>query len=154
MKKEVLFEGQFKELLCDFVEFKRNLGYKYDTIPDNLQRFSKFSLNYDIENKSLSKQLVLDWTARRKNEGVKTWEHRASDLRQFALYLQNRGYDVFIPPGKRKVSRGDFVPYIFTHDEMECFFKACDSISPHLLSNKHDCYPLLFRLLYVWASNF
>lgn len=148
MKKEVLFEGQFKELLCDFVEFKRNLGYKYDTIPANLQRFSKFSLDYDIEKKSLSKQLVLDWTARRKNEGVKTWEHRASDLRQFALYLQNMGYDVFIPPGKRKVSRGDFVPYIFTHEEMERFFKACDSISPHPLSNKHDSYPLLFRLLY------
>ncbi|CAM4425954.1 tyrosine-type recombinase/integrase [Paenibacillus alkaliterrae] len=148
MKKEEAFVGEFKELLLDYVRFKRNLGYKYDTTPANLRRFSEFSLHYDIVNKSLSRQLVLDWTARRKNEGVKTWEHRSSDLRQFALYLQDKGYDAFIPLGKRKVSRGDFVPYIFTHDEIECFFKACDSILPHPLSNKHDSYPLLFRLLY------
>lgn len=66
MKKEEAFVGEFKELLWDYVRFKRNLGYKYDTTPANLRIFSEFSLHYDIENKSLSRQLVLDWMARRK----------------------------------------------------------------------------------------
>lgn len=148
MEKEESFVGEFMELLHEFVKHKRNLGYKYDTIPANLRRFSEFSLNYDIKNKSLTKPLVLDWTARRKNEAVSTWEHRASDLRQFALYLQVLGYDAFIPPKKHKIRRGVFVPYIFTHEEIKRFFQACDSIPPHALSNKHNSYPLLFRLLY------
>lgn len=142
------FEGEFKDLLRDYVKMKRDLGYKFDTVSANLRRFSAFSLDYDIQNKALSKPLVEDWTAKRKNESVKTWEHRASDLRQFALYLQHRGYDAYIPPGKRKVRRGNFVPYIFSHNEIQCFLHACDSISAHPLSNKHTSFPLLFRLLY------
>ncbi len=147
MKNE-RFVGEFNELLHDFVKMKRDLGYKYDTIAANLRRFSEFSLDYDIQNRSLSKSLVEDWTAKRKNESAKTWEHRASDLRQFALYLQHRGYDAYIPPGKRKVRRGDFVPYIFTHDEIQRFIHVCDSMPSHPLSNKHIIFPLLFRLLY------
>lgn len=148
MKKEELFVGEFKELLHDFILYKRNIGYKYDTNPGQLRRFSEFSLKYDIKNKSLAKELVLDWTARKKNEGVRTWEHRSSYLRQFALFLQHRGYDTFIPPNLHKVRRGDFIPYIFSHDEVESFFKECDSIPPYPSSNKHESFPLLFRLLY------
>ncbi len=147
-KEEKLFVGEFKEMLEDFIQQKRSLGYKYTATRDNLQRFSEFTQNYRIENKSLCKELVLSWTARRKNESAKTWEHRASDLRQFALYLQNLGYDVFIPLKSRKVVRNEYIPYIFTSKEINCFFQVIDSIPPHSQSNKHESYPLLFRLLY------
>jgi integrase/recombinase XerD len=147
-KDEKPFAGEFKELLEDFIRQKRILGYKYESTRDTLTRFSKYTLNYTIKNKSLSKELVLGWTARRKNESVKTWEHRASDLRQFALYLQNRGYDAFIPPKSHKIRRDEYIPYIFTHEEIKRFMRVVDSITPHPLSNKHASYPLLFRLLY------
>lgn len=142
------FVGEFGELLEAFVEHKRNLGYKYDATRGNLQRFSIFTLNYVIENKVLSKQLVTDWTSKKKNESVKTWDHRNSDLRQFTIYLQNLGYDVFIPPKCRRVSRGEYIPYILTHEEIARFLQVVDSIQPHPLSDKHESYPLLFRLLY------
>ncbi len=147
-KIEKPFVGEFRELLDAFVEHKRTLGYKYDTARQELQRFSIFTLNYGIENKVLSKQLVMDWTSKKKNESVKRWAHRCSDLRQFTLYLQNMGYDVFIPPGCRKVNYGEYIPYIFTHDEIARLLQVVDSIKPHPLSNKHASYPLLFRLLY------
>jgi integrase/recombinase XerD len=142
------FAGEFGDLLEAFVEHKRNLGYKYDTTRGNLQRFSIFTLNYDIENKVLSKQLVTDWTSKRKNESVKTWDHRNSDLRQFTVYLQNLGYDVFIPSKCHRVSRVEYIPHIFTHEEIARFLQVVDSIQPHPKSNKHASCPLLFRLLY------
>src|ERR1039457_2042528 len=92
------FVGKFRNLLEAFVKHKKDLGYKYDTQKENLQSFSRFTLNYNIDNKVLSKEVVTDWTSKRKNESVKYWAHRNSDLRQFTLYLQNLGYDVFIPP--------------------------------------------------------
>ncbi|MDP8217593.1 MAG: tyrosine-type recombinase/integrase [Candidatus Theseobacter exili] len=147
-KKEKAFVGEFKEMLEDFIKHKRSLGYKYDTIRNNLRRFSEYSLKYRIENKSLSKELVLGWTAKRKNESVKTWEHRTSDLRQFVLYLQSQGYKAFIPIKSHKVRRCEYIPYIFTHEEIVRFFQIVDSIPPHSKSNKHESYPLLFRLLY------
>jgi integrase len=142
------FVGEFRELLEAFIEQKRRLGYKYDTTRKKLHQFSLFTLNYSIENKILSKQLVTEWTAKRKNESVKNWADRSSYLRQFALYLQNLGYPVFIPPENHKLRRGDYIPYIFTHEEIKCFFCVVDSIPPHPLSNRHQSYPLLFRLLY------
>lgn len=145
---EKTFVGEFSELLEAFVQYKRNLGYKYDSTRENLQRFSKFTLNYNIENKILSKQLVTDWTSKRKNESVRGWAHRSSDLRQFAVYLQKLGYDVFIPPKCHKTGYDEYIPYIFTHEEIERFLQIVDSIEPHPLSNKHASYPLLFRLLY------
>ncbi len=148
MKTEKPFVGELKELLRDFVEHKRNTGYKYETERDNLRRFSEFSLKYNFENQGLPKQLVLDWIGKRNNESDKTWDRRATDLRQFALYLQHRGFEVFIPPRNHKARHRRFMPYIFTCDEMQRFFKACDSISPHALSNKHKSFPVFYRLLY------
>ena len=142
------FEGEFKDLLRKFVEHKRALGYKYTTISENLRRFSIFTLNYKVENKALTKEVVLGWTAKRKSEAIKTWGHRASDLRQFALYLQDFGYDAYIPAKNQKGRRIEYIPYIFTHEEIHSFFYACDSIRPHGLCNKHQVLPALFRLLY------
>lgn len=147
-KVEKPFVGEFRELLESFVEQKRNLGYKYDSTRERLLRFSIFSLSYSIENKVLSKQLVLDWTSKKRNESAKNWAHRNSDLHQFALYLQPLGYDAFIPLKIHKIGQGEYIPYIFTHEEIKRFFRVVDSIAPHPLSNKHQSYPLLFRLLY------
>ena len=142
------FVGEFREPLEAFVEHKRTLGYKYDTTRENLQRFSIFTLNYSIEDKVLSKKVVTDWCSKRKNESTRHWAHRSSDLRQFAVYLQNLGYDVFIPPKCRTTTHDEYIPYIFTHEEIERFLQVVDSIQPHPLSNKNASYPLLFRLLY------
>jgi integrase len=142
------FVGEFKDLLNDFVQFKRSSGYKYTTISENLRRFSVFTLNYKIEGGALSKEIVLDWTAKRKSEANTTREHRISDLKQFSLYLLDLGHEVYIPVKNQKMLRNEFVPYIFTHQEIEDFFYACDRIRPHPLSNKHQVFPVLFRLLY------
>ena len=147
-KGEKPFVGEFKELLEAFVDQKRKLGYKYDVTRESLYRFSLFTLGYSIKNKVLSKQLVLDWTLKRKNESIGYWQHRSSDLRQFALYLQNLGYKVFIPPKINRARRDEYIPYIFTHEEIKHFLRAVDSITPHPRSNKNEIYPLLFRLLY------
>jgi len=148
VKKEKAFVGEFKELLEDFIQYKRNLGYKYGIERDSLFRFSKYTSNYKIENKSLTKELVLEWTAKRNCESVKTWEQRASNLRQFVLYLQSQGYEAFIPLKSNKVRRSEYIPYIFTHKEIGSFFQVVDNMPLHSLSNKHESYPLLFRLLY------
>jgi len=142
------FVGEFKELLDGFIKHKRNLGHKYDTERDNLRRFSEYCIDHKVENKCLNKELVLSWTIRRKNESAKTREHRASNIRQFALYLQSKGYEAYMPIKRHKVRRTEYVPYIFTHKEINRFFHAVDSIPPHSKSNKHHCFPLLFRLLY------
>ncbi len=63
------FVGEFKQLLEDFIQYKRSLGYKYNIERDHFLRFSHYTLNYTVENKCLNKTLVLGWTAKKKRIG-------------------------------------------------------------------------------------
>ncbi len=149
-KNEVLigFVGSFSELLIQFVQFKQSLGYKYIADGEMLQRFSKFSLNYTIKDNVLTKELVDAWTERRPTERDVTREKRINNIRQFAKYLADLGYEAYIPYCKTKVNRDLYVPYIYTQEQLQCFFAVCDDIKPHPRSNRHLFLPAIFRLLY------
>jgi integrase/recombinase XerD len=110
--------GHYNDEIKSFIAQKRLMGYKCDAIEECLFRFSKHTLNYSFVDKSLSKEIVLDWIAKRKNESVGTWEHRKGHIKQFALYLQFQGYEVFIPHKKHRVYRPKYIPYIFTSKEI------------------------------------
>lgn len=142
------FVGDFKELLIQFVQMKQSLGFDYTREADALKRFSKFTLNCKIENHALTKELADAWTAKRPGERDVTWEHRINDLKQFALYLGNHGYDAYIPSCRAKINRHLFVPYIFTPEQLRRIFTECDNIKPHPLSNKHLVFPAIYRILY------
>lgn len=142
------FGGEFKELLIQYVQMKQALGYNFGITADGLKRFSKFSLQFEVKNHALNKELVEAWTAKRPNEKEVTWYNRLSDLKRFAVYLTNLGYDAYIPVCKANVNRNSYVPYIFNDAEVSLFFNECDRIKPHPLSNKHLLLPVLFRLLY------
>jgi integrase len=141
------FVGDFKELLVQFVQMKRSLGFDYVKEANLLKRFSKFTLDYPIENHALTKELADAWTAKRLSERDVTWGMRINNLRQFALFLSNLGYDAYIPFCRAKIDR-NYVPHIFTSEQIRCIFAACDSIKPHPLSNQHLVFPAIYRLLY------
>lgn len=142
------FVGDFRELLIQFVQLKQSLGFDYTTETNTLKRFSKFTLKHTITNHALTKELVDAWTVKIPNERDVTWEKRINNLKQFALFLSNLGYDAFIPVCRAKINRNLYVPHIFTSEELRRFFTACENIKPHPLSNKHFILPAIYRLLY------
>jgi len=142
------FEGDFKELLIQFVKLKQSLGFKYVSEIGILQRFSKFTLKYTIENHILTKELADAWLEKRPTEKDVTWEKRINNLRQFAVFLNDLGYEAYIPVCKAKINRNLYVPHIFTHQQLLSFFSNCENIKPHSLSNKNLVLPAIYRLLY------
>lgn len=142
------FVGSFGDLLIQFVQFKQSLGYKYIAEEEMLKRFSKFTLNYTVKDYILTKKLVDAWTEKKPTERDVTREKRINNIRQFAKYLANLGYEAYIPYCKIKVDRNSYVPYIFTQEQLRSFFAVCDDIKPHPLSNRHLFLPAIYRLLY------
>ena len=142
------FVGDFKELLIQFVQMKQSLGFDYATDANTLKRFSKFTLKYNIKNHALTKELVDAWTEKRPGERDVTWEGRINNLRQFAKFLSDLGYEAYIPFCKAKINRNLYVPHIFTQEQLRRFFTECKNINLHPLSNKHLILPALYRLLY------
>ena len=142
------FVGYFSELIIRFVRLKKSLGFKYDTNADNLKRFSRFTLNYTIKNHALTKGIVDAWTAKRPTESEVTWEKRIDIIRQFAKFLNDLGYETYIPVCKARINRNLYIPYIFTSEQLLRFFTECENIKPHPLSNKHLMLPAIYRVLY------
>jgi site-specific recombinase XerD len=142
------FLGAFKELLIQFVQMKQSLGFEYTVEADSLKRFSRFTLKFTIKNYALSKELVDAWTEKRQTERDVTWENRINNIRQFAKYLNDLGYEAYIPYCKAKINRDLYVPYIFTHEQLRQFFAESENIKPHPLSNKPLVFPAIYRLLY------
>jgi integrase len=142
------FVGDFRELLIQFVQMKQSLGFDYAGEAGALKRFSQFTLKFTIKDHALTKELVDAWTEKRPNERDVTWERRINNLKQFALFLSNLGYDAYIPACRAKINRNLYVPHIFTPELLRRIFVACDNIKPHPLSNKHLVFPAIYRLLY------
>lgn len=147
--KPLIMSGIFSTLAYDFLGFKRLQGYKYQSEEKVLQRFCRFSENYPLQEVVLTKELVLDWIEVRMNEAVKTRVHRITCIKQFGHYLKSLGYEVFELPPQKHWNTSSFVPYIFSHDEIDRLFSAADKVKPVVQSrNMHKSLPVIIRTLY------
>lgn len=63
-----------------------------------LKRFDIFVKSFGLEEVSLPKKLVLEWTKLTPNETVSNQSHRISLLRGLAEYMNRIGYPAYIYP--------------------------------------------------------
>lgn len=129
-----------------YIEFKRNLGYKYQ-VEYNFKDFDDFILFHGFNHIGLTRKEFELWAIKKANESDSNQYHRINYIKNFSIYLNQCGYKSFVPHQKYKYI-SNFVPYIFTKDEIKKFFNSCDNLNLGRYSNTTYVYPALFRLLY------
>ncbi len=142
------FVGDLAGLLTTFVAFKRSLGFNYENEADELYRFSKFSITFQMTKPILTKELVQAWCTKRPNEGARNNRRRAYPVRQFGIYLNSIGYDAYIAPPDTNARSYTFIPYIFSYSEMEQIFANSDRLCPRRGSTLPLIMPVILRMLY------
>lgn len=146
------YSGVLAKLCEDFVQEKRDLGYLYNSEAKQLNEFSRFTLNFNCPANTLPKEIVKAWIAKKPTDSDRNQYARFSLISQFAKYMERMGYSAYIPH-RNEIGKlhKTFVPYIFSHDEIQEFFRAADSMefSPRSIApRRHLIMPVLFRLLY------
>lgn len=143
------FTGPLKEEMSKFILLKRAVGNKYKTEVGILKRFDRYLRQYHSAITCLSKEAVTGWCAKQSHEKPANQSSRATVIRQFAKYLDNTGQKAYILPDNYYPSGPQYVPHIYTQDELLCFFAETDKC--------HFCYecpwrhlimPVFFRLLF------
>lgn len=138
------------QYLRDFVEQKRALGKKYNACVEVFNIFDRFCIDQGLTSISISREMLSSWEEKRPHENATTQKLRISYVRQLCEYLHNNGYDApgaFHPMPKKSQ---EFVPYIFSKEELRKFFAAIDSTKPSSVSPlRHLVMPVLFRLIYT-----
>jgi integrase len=112
-----------------------------------LRHFDAFYFANGFEGVALTKELVRDFIYD-KNERPVSHHNKEVVMRDFAVYLNDRGYKAYIAEIKTKLPKCKFVPVILTDDEVRGLFTAIDHYPPARLSYRNVVDPVLFRFLY------
>lgn len=142
------------KVIADFISYKRSLGFKYEDVEYKFNYLEKCANNYGLNEVSLPKELVENFVRKRDYEKQSNIIKRVWHIRELAKYMANKGYDAYIIPPLQKGSyKREFIPYIFTDDELVKLFRAVDewSKSPsldHQYYSERKKYPLILRILY------
>ena len=150
MPKTHLFLSALAVPIEGYIAEKRAVGYKFEVGANMLKRFDLFLHGRCLTEAVLTKQLVMDWTARKPNETVSTQCRRISLLRGLAEHMNRIGYSAYVyPKAMLTVDRYAYIPYIFSSDEIKRIFEVCDHYPPNdSTPNRHLVLPLLLRMLY------
>jgi len=142
------FKSIYASLLEQYIEFKRNLGYKFIDAESTYYLFDQFALlNREMEI-GITKELAEKWAIKRPNESDSTCYRRVMYLIQFASFINDTGYPSYIPK-LPKAYKSTFTPYIFSKNELNAIFAASDRLEIDNFMDSHvNVIPTLIRTLY------
>ena len=143
------YKGPFAEHIRNHIQLKQAVGYKYDAEARHLLRFSDFTYRRYPEVTALTKEIVLEWCSKKEYEAQANQCTRASIIRQFAVYMDSIGENAYIIPKGYYPEEEQYVPYIYTEEELEAFFHETDKC--HYVSEypyRHFIMPVFFRMIY------
>lgn len=151
MRADVTFEGPWAPLFEGYVAFRRGLGFKVCASDAYaLSSFCSYLSARASSVGSLARDDVEGYLALFAGKAASTVRGRECMTRQLALYLRAKGLDAWVLP-EQAITRAssEFVPYVFTSDEMRRIFQALDEeLHAGPGSRNRLLYQVLFRLLY------
>lgn len=142
------FKGIFKKELDDFVTYKKINGFSYESQTCNLISFDEFTLKNNIENKKLTKDLIIKYIESHKDITSRTKNTYASIFREFAKYLNTQGFNSYVLPEKYYNSRYNFHPYIYSKSEIKKIFGAVKISYLRFVPKKQEQIRIILLLLF------
>lgn len=134
--------------IAEYVELKQAMGLWFRTAAENLHRFDRLCVELDIQTPELTNELISKWVDPRPGESGRTRAARITALKGFAGFLNSKGERIKWPHIQQK-GQSQFVPYIFTSDEVARILKVADAQPvPAYGSQFHIIFPAILRVLY------
>jgi integrase len=143
------YTSLFAPHIVGLIEQKRALGYKYGGEPAILRRFDAFCAERHPHESVLTREMMLDWAAKRPGETPATLQGRITPVKELAKYMVRLGLEAFILPKGFMPRIPRYVPHIYSNDELKRIFTQADRCHYHIeVPHRHLVMPVFFRLLY------
>lgn len=139
--------------MSDFILLKRSIGNQCESEVGVLKRFDRYLAREYPSTTGLPKESVIGWCTKQPHEKPANQCSRASVIRQFAKYLDSTGQKAYILPDNYYPSGPQYVPHIYTQDELLRFFAETDKCRfCYECPWRHLVMPVFFRLLFECGS--
>jgi len=146
----IQFMSILKIELADFLELRKASKSKsaYDHDRHTILIFDAYLCLIDCKTKNLTEEQMAGWirTLTGKSSSI---ANKVIVIKIFSEHLKSYGIHAYIPLIP-KVS-DDYVPYIFSDDEVDCIFSIADALQKgrsHKNTFIHVEYPMILRLMY------
>ena len=142
------FKSVYSEQMKSFLNYRMSCGLKnVQSEYQNYRKLDRFLIAEGIEEITFTKEQASSWRTRIENESDIARYKRINNTKKFFEYMFVQGYNVF-QFRDIKAPMKDFVPHIYTDDEVKRYFLAVDTYQSSL--NRKNCVqlPVLFRVLY------
>lgn len=124
-------------------------GYQARHIRSVLKEFDEFMVAHYESMETVTLDMYDDWFETISQLDKHTIYQKSTILIRFFKYLVSIGHDCCIPPTPRWF-RNDYVPHIYTHEEITKLLAACDSLrlKENVPSSCLMAIPAIVRTLY------
>jgi site-specific recombinase XerD len=136
-----------------FVESKSRKGIKGEDIKWVLYELDRYLVKKDHQICHIDRISYDRWYhATCENKQVSTVYQKVSIMRRFLLYMSSMGLECYVPRLPKKY-KSEYVPYIFTENEINNLFTAADNLrgKEHHAKSLMMVVPVLLRTLYSTA---
>ena len=147
MKSTYDLKSDLAGIICQYVKEKQKTGFKFEKQERHLRHFDWFYFYNGYNGINLTKPMVNEFIYNKQERPVSHYNKEVV-MKNFALYLNNHGYRVYVPKISTVLPRSNFIPHIYTKEELGRFFLAADSYPMSENSYRNTVDPLLFRFLY------
>lgn len=145
-----VFSGPFQELIPEYISYKRAQGYKYGS-PSvfRLREMDLFFKKMGITETIITREMYEAWTMPISSEKETNTQRRRSTIAGFSKYLVSKGYDnIYTGYDDYRTFKSDFIPYIFSNDEILRMFKILANTCNHDPSYDNETFRLILMLYY------
>lgn len=149
MNKIFEYTSVFAPFIQGFIHEKELQGYKVTQLKWMLLEFDKFFTQASQKELFISSVVINNWVATRTCDKPNTLYQKYCAMADFCRYMCLLGYECYIPKRPKKYF-SNYIPTIFTHEQMRAIFNVCD----HLVMKEHHSQsimimmPALIRVLY------
>lgn len=122
------FDGPFADLIPLYVRHKRSCGYKVaEAELYRLREIDRFFRDEGVSRPVITRDMYEKWTKIRNGERPVNTSRRRTVLSTFGKYLLSGGFkDIYIGEDIRVSFESDYVPYVFSREEILRIFGVMD----------------------------
>lgn len=138
----------FSRRLAEMMELKRNSGFSLGYMDAHVIEFDAFCRKSFPEKQQLDRELAESWIYDTGSESRRELNKRVRTMRHLASHLISLGISAYLCPIRIKIPKSP-MPHIFTDEQLDEFFRVCDSFEPVAFPRcRHILFPTMFRVIY------
>ena len=147
MKTNYDWKSDLAGIILQYIKEKKLTGFKFEQQAKYLRHFDSFYYYNGYNGINLTKLMLNQFIFNDEERPVSHYNKEVV-MKNFAIYLNNHGYIVYVPEISTLLPRSKFIPHIYTKEELQRFFVAVDHYPVAKNSYRNTVDPLLFRFLY------